>query len=91
VDGDGRAEVFVAAQDSHLINGWTAAVPRGAAQLSLRAFDDLGAGLGPLDLVLTDLDGDGRIDLCVANGFSNDLSVLYGRNSSKAISKPNGR
>ncbi|MBK8178082.1 MAG: VCBS repeat-containing protein [Planctomycetes bacterium] len=91
VDGDGRAEVFVAAQDSHLINGWTAAVPRGAAELSLRAFDDLGAGLGPLDLVLTDLDGDGRIDLCVANGFSNDLSVLYGRNSSKAISKPNGR
>ena len=26
-----------------------------------------------------DVDGDGRVDLCVVNGFSNDLSLLHGR------------
>ncbi len=79
LDGDGRAEVFVAAQDSHLVNGWTSAGARGANPFSPRAWDDLGVGLGPLDLCLSDVDGDGLLDLCVVNGFSNDLSVLRGR------------
>ena len=84
LDGDGRAEIFVAAQDSHLVNAWT---PTGAA--SARAFDakpwdDLGAGRGPLDLALCDVDGDGVLDLCVVNGFSDDLSVLHGRAGVKA-------
>lgn len=91
LDGDGRAEVFVAAQNSHLINGWTCLGLAGDGTLEVRAFDDLGAGLGPLDLALTDVDGDGIRDLCVANGFSNDLSVLQGRASSKASSTRDGR
>ncbi len=78
LDGDGRAEVFVAAQDSHLVNGWTSASTRGSNTYSPRAWDDLGVGLGPLDLCLSDVDSDGLLDLCVVNGFSNDLSVLRG-------------
>ncbi|HUR28300.1 MAG TPA: VCBS repeat-containing protein [Planctomycetota bacterium] len=78
LDGDGRAEVFVAAQDSHLVNAWTPDGPRGG-KFELRAWDDLGAGRGPLDLGLCDVDGDGRLDLCVVNGFSDDVTVLHGR------------
>jgi len=79
LDGDARAEVFVAAQDSHLVNGWTPIGPKSASAFRARPFDDLGAGRGPLDLCLCDVDGDGRVDLCVVNGFSNDLSLLHGR------------
>ena len=73
VDGDGRAEIFCAAQNSHNVNLWT---PTGDEPL-LRRLPDLGAGLGPLDVHLVDLDGDGRLDLVTANNFSHDLSVAY--------------
>jgi hypothetical protein len=59
-----------------MVNAWT---PLRAGVFGMRSWDDLGAGLGPLDLALVDIEDDGRIDLCVANGFSNDLSVLFGR------------
>lgn len=91
LDGDGRAEVFVVAQNSHLVNGWTCLGLAADGTLEVRAFDDLGAGLGPLDLALQDVDGDGVRDLCVANGFSNDLSVLQGRASSNSSSSRAGR
>ena len=73
VDGDGRAELFCAAQNSHNVNVWTAHDDGRV----LRRLSDLGAGLGPLDVHLVDLDGDGRLDLLTANNFSGDLSVAY--------------
>ena len=69
-----RAELFVAAQNSHQVNLWTPVLEGGFA---LRRLADLGAGLGPLDVHLCDLDGDGRLDLVTANNFSHDLSVAY--------------
>jgi hypothetical protein len=77
-DGDGRADVFVAAQNSHLVNGWRSKRASGGA-LDLERLDDLGAGRGPLDLALCDVDGDGRPDLAIANAFSNDVSLIRGR------------
>ena len=88
VSRDGRAEVFVTAQNSHMIDAWT---PAAGGAFGMRAFDDLGAGLGPIGLALADVDDDGWIDLCVANGFSNDLSVLHGRAAPKLNSNSIGR
>jgi hypothetical protein len=74
VDGDGRAEIFCAAQNSHNVNVWT---PTGPPEALLHRLPDVGAGLGPLDVHLVDLDGDGWLDLVTANNFSFDLSVAY--------------
>ncbi len=72
-DGDGRDEVFVSAQNSHHVNAWR------VGQGRLVRLPDLGAGRGVLDLTTCDLNGDGALDLVVANGFSDDLSLILAR------------
>ncbi len=74
LDGDGRADVVVAAQNSHVVNVWLSREREG--QSFLRRLDDVGAGLGCLDVKLADVDGDGALDLLVANAFSDDVSVV---------------
>ncbi len=74
LDGDGRADVVVAAQNSHVVNVWLARERDGATVLERQ--DDVGAGLGCLDVKLADVDGDGALDLLVANAFSDDVSVI---------------
>ena len=71
LSGDGRAEIFVSAQNSHHINAWSWQTEGG-----LRALPELGAGLGPLGLTCVDLEGDGRLELLVTNAFSDSLSVV---------------
>ncbi len=75
VGGDGVADVFVSAQNSHHVNRWIY-TPLPSPRLARTP--DLGAGTGCLDLALADVDGDGRLDLVVANAFSDDLAVLFG-------------
>ena len=76
LDGDGRAEVLVAAQFSHVLDLWRA---RGSgATLALERLDDVGAGIGPMALAIADVDRDGVPDLVVANGHSDDVSTVLG-------------
>ncbi|MEO6710048.1 MAG: VCBS repeat-containing protein, partial [Planctomycetota bacterium] len=78
VDGDRCAEVFVTVENSTLVQIWTPLPSSSDSPFCARALDSLGVGRGPFDLCLSDVDGDGLLDLCTANAFSNDLSVLYG-------------
>lgn len=73
LDGDGRAEILVSAQNSHHVNLWTSRA--GAPSVFARG-PDLGVGTGPLDLTLVDLDRDGVPEIVVADTFSNELSVI---------------
>jgi hypothetical protein len=75
LDGDGLADVAVAAQNSHLVQVWLA--KKTADGVKLERQSSLGAGLGPLDVLGVDLNVDGVLDLVVANNFSDDVSVLY--------------
>lgn len=72
LDGDGGAEVLVAAQFAHVVDLFTcrgrALVPR----------DAVGLGIGPMALALLDADGDGVLDLAGANGHSDDVSLARG-------------
>lgn len=73
-NGDGICEVFVVSQNSHVVDLWQSV--GGADSVRLERLDGLGAGLGCLDLALADVNGDGRIDVLVANAFSNDVAIL---------------
>jgi hypothetical protein len=73
LDGDGKAEIVVTAQGSHHVELWLA---RAGDPVQFVRSADLGCGTGPLDLALVDLDGDGRKEIVVANGFSDDVSVI---------------
>lgn len=73
LDGDGRAEIVVSAQNSHHLNCWFAVA--GARPGFVRG-PDLGVGTGPLGLRIVDLDGDGVPEILDTNAFSNSLSVL---------------
>jgi len=73
LDGDGRAEIVVSAQNSHHLNCWFAAA---GAQPGFVRGPDLGVGTGPLGLRISDLDGDGVPEILVTNAFSNSVSVL---------------
>ncbi len=73
LDGDGKMEILATARFSHRVNVWIA---HAGDPLGFAVAPDLGAGTGPLDLKLVDLDGDGRKEIVVANVFSDDLSVI---------------
>lgn len=81
VDGDGKSDLVVA-------NGDKVSVYQNQATLGLidaSSFAprvDFNTGSGPRDVVVRDLDGDGKPDLAVANQGSGDISVL--RNTSTA-------
>ena len=73
LNGDGRADVVVSAQNSHHVNLWLAA---SGDRPGLRRQADLGVGMGSLDLSIVDLDGDGAKEIVVANAFSHDVSIV---------------
>lgn len=54
-------------------------LPACSGNLGLPAPTPPAAGKGPVSAVVADLDGDGQLDLAVANRDSNDVSVLIGR------------
>ncbi|MDE0890885.1 MAG: VCBS repeat-containing protein [Planctomycetota bacterium] len=73
LNGDGRSDLVATAQNSHHLVLWLC-LSREEGGLVRCA--DLGVGTGPLDVTLADIDGDGELDIAVANGFSNDISTI---------------
>lgn len=45
---------------------------------TFQARTDFGAGVGPVSVVVGDFNGDGELDLAIANDFDNTVSVLLG-------------
>ena len=66
--------LFVACQDSHVVNCWNCASDPASERFSLRREWDLGAGAGCLALAALELEGQPR--LVVANSAGDELSVI---------------
>ncbi|MED6334910.1 MAG: VCBS repeat-containing protein [Planctomycetota bacterium] len=73
LDGDGGAEVLVAAQFAHVVDLFSC---RGR---ELVTRDAVGLGVGPMALAVIDANGDGVPDLVGVNGHSDDVSLALGR------------
>jgi hypothetical protein len=75
LDGDGAPDLVVAAQFAHKVD--FACARRDPFRFEVQ--DALGAGVGCMDAVLLDLDGDGKLDVAVANGHSDEVTLLLAR------------
>jgi hypothetical protein len=71
LDGNGHVDFVASAQNSHHLNLWL-----GAGNSIWRRTPDLGAGTGPLDLLVQDLDGDGAPEIVVASTFSDEIATI---------------
>jgi hypothetical protein len=78
VNGDGRPDLAVANADSDNVSVLLNTTAPGATTASYAAASNFAAGDGPFSVTATDVNGDGRPDLAVANFFavSNNVSVL---------------
>lgn len=73
LNGDGLDDVLVSAQNSHHVNLW---LSRKGSPVAFERQADLGLETGPLGLALADANGDGKLDLFVANAFANSVSLV---------------
>jgi hypothetical protein len=76
LDRDGLPDFVVPAQYAHRVDFACSRRASAGVPWRLEAQDALGAGVGCMDAVVVDLDGDGDLDIAVANGHSDDVTIL---------------
>jgi hypothetical protein len=86
LDGDGKADLVVANNGNATVSLYRNTSSSGAiTTASFAAKVDLTTGDAPTFLAMGDLDGDSKVDLAVANRFSNTVSVIRNMSSSGSI------
>ena len=91
-DGDEKTDLVVAnygsVVDGQFTNSSVSMLP-GNGDGTFRAPVNYDAGQGPLFVVASDLNGDARADLAVANGRSANVSVLFGNGTGAFVPAAN--
>lgn len=87
IDGDGKPDLIVAdrAPSDNMISVLINTTATNATTLSFAAQQTFAAGNLPLSVAVADVNGDGRLDLVVANEFDNTVSVLLNTTASDQI------
>ena len=76
LNADGKLDLAVANLNSNSVSTLLSTTAPGAATQNFAAKQDFATGAGPVSVTLGDLNGDGKLDLVVANFNSNNVSVL---------------
>ncbi|MFN0007571.1 MAG: FG-GAP repeat domain-containing protein [Planctomycetota bacterium] len=76
-DGDGLDELVIPAQYAHRVDFASPRRAGGGQPWRIEVQDALGAGIGCMDAVIADLNGDGKLDVAVANGHTDDVTILF--------------
>ncbi len=84
LDGDGKPDLAVANSGAAMVSVLRNTGSSGAVSFASKV--DFPAGINPTNVSIDDLDGDGKLDLAVANYGSNTVSVYRNTGSSGTIS-----
>jgi len=77
LNGDGKQDVVVANYVSNTISVFLNTTADNASSPTLNAKTDFATGNGPISVAIADLNGDGRLDIAVANSNDNTVSVFF--------------
>ncbi len=84
LDGDGKLDLAVANKGSNVVSVFRNTSISGGA-LAFAAKVDFATGSGPHSIAIGDLDGDGKLDLVVANSIVDNVSVLQNTSVSGSL------
>ncbi|HEY0725997.1 MAG TPA: VCBS repeat-containing protein, partial [Pyrinomonadaceae bacterium] len=76
-NGDGKLDLIVSNADDFSVSVLVNKTPSGSTTASFAVRRDFATGLSPLTVAATDLNGDGKLDLFVANSLDDTVSVLF--------------
>ncbi|MGB4775868.1 MAG: FG-GAP-like repeat-containing protein [Daejeonella sp.] len=76
LDGDGKPDLVVANNSSESVSVFKNTTNTGAATITFNDKVDFTVGTRPVEIAISDLNGDGKPDLVVANNNSSSVSVL---------------
>ena len=86
IDGDGKADMVAANVTDNTISVYRNTSTSGSITTSsFAAKVDFAVGVSPYTVAIGDLDGDGKLDIAVANNTGNSISVLRNTASSGSI------
>ena len=85
LNADGKLDLAVANLDSNSVSVLLNTTAAGAATPNFTAKQDFTTGVGPVSVAVGDLNGDGKLDLVVANFNSNNVSVLLNTTAPGAV------
>ncbi|MES2777988.1 MAG: FG-GAP-like repeat-containing protein [Bacteroidota bacterium] len=83
IDGDGKPDLVVANSGSNTISVLRNISTYGVMNFAAKV--DIAVGSSPLSVCISDVDGDGKPDIVVANSGSNTVSVLRNNSNSGTI------
>jgi hypothetical protein len=81
LNGDGLPEVLVCAQYAHIVDLWEGGTKQDGAYELLRR-DGIGSGVGVMAVEVLDLDGQGLLDLAIADGHADQISLVLNATAS---------
>lgn len=76
INGDGKPDLIVANINDNTVSVFLNTTASGAGTLTFASQQSFNAGAAPSFVIATDINGDGRPDLVVADNFGSSVSVL---------------